>query len=485
MSFYKRLCMLIQVIIIAVLTACTQNQETASQKDPAEEGPVRISTACPRYFETDRGEAWIPISTNFLPADGLGGTDDTDEFRFIENYFKNFSANGGNSLRIWISTSFLEIEDEEEGKYNPDKFKRIDKLLGLAEKYNLLIKFTLQHIRTVSQVSEPSKEWANSKALASRFNDINEYVNTPEGRRSYLSRARALGERYRNNKQIYAWELWNEMNAVTWDDWEDFTYQMLDSVKAIFPNHLVTQTLGSLDCPKAEETYKKMFPFSNNEFVSLHRYLDPGDEWGQYAQVKGSIDTLVSTLMDFAKTYIKDRPIVYNEVGAVEGSHAGPSKLYPLDKEGVLIHDMVFAPFFCGAAGCGVMWHWDHYILKNELWRHFKSFARAVEGLDPVKERFESFAFEWDGVRCYGLKGQTKTVIWCRDTANNWKTELEQHIPAEEKTGWLLDLDKNVGAHYASVRFYNPWEDAFTVSEPVRNPIAVPPFKRSVVIILQ
>lgn len=475
--------MLIGVAVVFV--ACTQNRDELPETDGLLERPVRISTVYPRYFETDEQQTWIPISTNFLPADGLGGEDDADEMRFIENYFKNFSANGGNSLRIWISTSFLEIEDEEEGRYNPKKFERIDKLLGLAEKYNLLIKFTLQHIRTISPVSTPSKDWANSKALATKFKDINEYVNTPAGRRSYLNRARALGERYRNNKQIYAWELWNEMNAVTWDDWEDFTRQMLDSVKTIFPCHLVTQTLGSLDCIKAEETYKKMFSFGNNEFVSLHRYLDPGDEWGQYSYVKGDIDTLVSTLMDFAKTYVKDRPIIYNEVGAVEGSHAGPSKLYPLDKEGILIHDMVFAPFFCGAAGCGSMWHWDHYILKNELWQHFKSFSRAVEGLNPVKEKFESFTFESDGVRCYGLKGKEKTVIWCRDTANNWKTELEQGIPAKEKIGWILNVDKKIGIPYKYVRFYNPWNDLRTEPQTIDKYVIVPSFKRSLVILLQ
>lgn len=472
------------VLLLPFFISCTSKAEDAAVRTVTDP-PVKISTTCPRYFETSDGKPWIPISTNFLPADGLGGSDDKDEIQFIDNYFQKFSANGGNSLRIWISTSYLEIEDTKEGVYNPKKFERIDKLLELAEKYNLLIKFTLQHIRTISPTSQPSTGWANSKSLATRFKDINEYVNTPAGRHSYLNRAKALAERYGNNKQIYAWELWNEMNAVTWDDWQDFTRQMLDSVKVIFPHQLVTQTLGSLDCPKAERTYEEMFAFKNNEFVSLHRYLDPGDEWGQYSQVKGDIDTLVSTLMSFARKRVTDRPIVYNEVGAVEGSHAGPSKLYPLDKEGMLLHDMVFAPFFGGAAGSGSMWHWDHYILKNDLWQPFKCFAAFVSRLNPVSEAFKPFEFESCGVRCYGLTGKTQTVIWCRDSSNNWNTELVQGIQPSPKTDLKFAQMACIGKQYPSVQFFDPWTGEWSKVSDADSQITVPAFKRSTIIILK
>lgn len=483
MRNYKMLCI---AILLPILVGCTRCADKATASpNRLQEMPIKVSTEYPSYFETAEGKPWIPISTNFLPADGLGDDSDTDEIMFIENYFKKFSANGGNSLRIWISTSFLEVEDRKEGVYNPKKFERIDKLLALAKKYNLLIKFTLQHIRTISDASSPSKGWANSKALATRFTSIQEYVNTPAGRNSYLNRTRALAEKYRDNPQIYGWELWNEMNAVTWDDWEDFTQQMLDSVKVIFPHHLVTQTLGSLDCPKAERTYEEMFTYKKNEFVSLHRYLDPGDEWGQYSQVKGDIDTLVSTLMNFAKSHVSDRPIIYNEVGAVEGSHAGPSKLYPLDKEGILLHDMVFAPFFCGAAGSGSMWHWDHYILKNDLWQPFKSFSHAVKGLDPIKERLENTTFEVNGVRCYALTGRAQTIIWCRDSGNNWHTELVQNILPPEKTAVVIEQMKYLGKQYHTVQYFDPWKDQWTNPASVSDKVNVPAFKRSIVIVLK
>ena len=41
------------------------------------------------------------------------------------------------------------------------------------------------------------------------------------------------------------------------------------------------------------------------------------------------------------------------ECGAVERRHAGMSHLCMLDKDGMMLHDQIFAPFFAGSAGCG------------------------------------------------------------------------------------------------------------------------------------
>jgi hypothetical protein len=445
--------------------------------------PINISKAYPKYFENAKGETWIPIMTNYLPAQDGNSADDTYEFTLMESYFKKFSSNGGNAMRIWISDHFLEIEDAEEGKYNPSKFNRIDKLLDLAEKYGIYIKFTLQHIRSIANSS--SNEWSNSRSLAATFKNIDEYVTTRKGIHSYLNRARALAGKYKNNKQIYAWELWNEMDAVPNNTWPAFTREVLDSVKQIFPNHLVVQTLGSLHSYSAENAYKKLFTYNSNDFVSIHRYLDLGTDWGQYTYTKGDIDTLVSTAVHFVQTYIQDRPIIVNEIGAVEPNHAGPFAYYSNDREGILIHDMIFAPFFCGAAGSGGMWHWDHYIYPNDLWYHFQRFKNAITDIDPVKEKFENFTFESNGVRCFGLKGQTKTIIWGRDTGCNWRTELEQGITPQPKTDLSFIVEDAVKTKYTSAKVYLPWEDSWHNLTLTNGRIDVPTFTRSVIIVLQ
>lgn len=445
-------------------------------------GYVGISRDCPGYFESD-GRGWVPVAVNYLPADGNGDEDDEPEFAEVERYFRNFERSGVNAIRVWISGGFLEIEHQAEGVYDPARFRRIDRFLELAAKYGVRVKFTLQHIRFIAPELTRRDGWATSKALATAFADIDEYVTTERGRQSYYNRAKALAERYAGNPWIYAWELWNEMDAAAWRNagWYGFTEEMLPRIQALFPNHLVTQTLGSLDTEGAERSYRKLFTLDSNRFVAIHRYLDRAER--TYDPVKGDIDELVRSAVGFAKRYVQDRPVVVNEIGAVEPNHAGPSKLYVRDTLGVLMHDMVFAPFFCGAAGSGAMWHWDHYVERNGLWYHYLRFSRAIEGIDPAAERFAPFVRDAGELRFYGLEGKTLTLVWCRNRAATWQSELVDGVRPEVRKNVEIRPDSLVpGNRYSAVELYDPWSDVKTAVKLEEGAFVVPEIGRSVVI---
>ena len=440
---------------------------------------ISVNEDNPRYFVNKKNETWIPIMINYLPFEI--NNDEEKGLQEIEHYFKSFSENGGNSMRIWISTPFLEIEDSTEGHYNPQKFARIDRMLEIAEKYSILIKFTLHHIRSIDPAS---KAWHNNPALSTKFNNIEEYISTFEGRESYLKRAKAFSDRYKDSKQILGWELWNEMNAVGQDgSWVDFTVSVIDSLKKLFPNHSVTQTIGSLDSDYSLKHYQKLIELKINDFLPFHRYLDIG---AQYEIVKGPIDELSADLTNVGLNLTNNAlPVVVNEIGAVEANHAGPFKLYRKDTLGVLIHDMLFAPYFSGAAGPGAMWHWNDYVNANNLWFHYRIFNNAVKKTDPIKDGFLPQHFESDGIRYYILKGKNKSLIWCRDTQSNWRSELENDIPAKIKTNVSFSLSY-LGDNYSSFTFYEPWEDIWHSKEEIKNnTITLPPFVRSAVILLE
>ncbi len=461
--------------------ACKQPEKKID--DDGQPLHVRVSTQYPHYYETTDGKPWIPTMINYIvPA----GQEEAKAFATIEEYFRNFSQYGGDALRIWISSPFLEIEDTLPGEYNPVKFDRIDRLLALAEKYQLRIKFTLHHIRSIS-AGEVKQRWANSEVLAADnggpFQNIQEYITTPTGKAYYLKRAKALAEHYRDNQQIFAWELWNEMDAVHDKNWQPFSEEILDSVGRLFPHHLVTQTLGSMHSADAADRYIAYYSLPHQPYVSIHRYIDPGQDWEQYAPVTYPVDRLVHEAMAFTQRHVTDMPIVINEIGAVEANHAGPSKLYEADTAGVLLHDMVFAPFFCGAASSGAMWHWDSYIQRQNLWHHFQRFRELIDGVDPVAERFSPFTYDEGGVRTYGLDGLTQTLIWCRDTVSNWQTEFVAQRPAETITDFTLRLPEK-GSYQATARVYNPWDGTWDEASVSEGHIAVPPFLRSTIVLL-
>lgn len=469
------------LLFLPLLVYClmnTQNGMQAKNDTNVRDKVISNSKVWPHYFADQHEKPWIPIAINYLPE---------GRKEHIEAYFKKFSQNGGNAMRIWISTSYLEIENEKEGSYNADRFSRIDFIINLAKKYNLKIKFTLQHIRTISAAPEEYNEWSNSTSLASRFSNISEYINTVAGRNAYMNRVRALSKKYKDCCEIYGWELWNEMDAAaTEKDWYSFTGIMLDSVKKIMPHHTVTQTLGSMHNAYAENMYERLSGIASNDFLSIHRYLDEGNKWHQYENTRWPMDKLahdaVAKGLNLVKAY--PCPVVINEIGAVDADHSGPSGLYSKDKEGILLHDMLFAPFFSGAAGSGTPWHWDHYVFKNDLWYHFKRFSNAIEGLDPIKEKLVPLFFETQGVRCYALKGISKTLIWCRDTASSWQTALRDNLRVPMKKGFMIDGKKYLSVKYKHVKFYDPWKDVWQ-SQVVPNNIYVPPFKHSMVVILE
>jgi hypothetical protein len=168
-----------------------------------------------------------------------------------------------------------------------------------------------------------------------------------------------------------------------------------------------------------------------------------------------------------------DCPAILAEVGAVKANHTGPSELYGKDKNGVLLHDEIFAPFFAGSAGCGQPWHWDHqYIDGNNLWWHFSRFAEALKGIDPAVEHFRPFRTETQRLRVWGLRGENTTLLWCRDKSNTWENELVlgkcPNVIAGEKI-----------AFRDGFMCYFPWENRW---ESVGKGGILPGFTRSIVV---
>ncbi|HEX8040632.1 MAG TPA: hypothetical protein VF490_15840, partial [Chryseosolibacter sp.] len=176
------------------------------------------------------------------------------------------------------------------------------------------------------------------------------------------------------------------------------------------------------------------------------------------------------------------KPVILAETGAVEPRHSGPSQYYAKDTAGIILHDALFAPFFSGAAGAGMIWHWDQYVAKNNLWHHFNRFAQAVKGLNPVKEQFKPFYFETNALRVYGLRGKQTFLLWCRDKENSWQTELRDDIAPRTIHRAALPLSPYLKpGEIAAVQSFDPWRNEWQQLDSSDN-ITLPDFQRSVVL---
>ncbi len=440
---------------------------------------VRVSKRDPRYLELSSGEPYIPIGLNLLQAYSIRNPE--EHMAEMERWVKTLSENGGNYIRVWLSAGFWDVEHQKSGVYDEEKAKRIDALLALARKYNIRVKMTIEHFRSFDS---DRQRWAakplHHVSQGGPAKSIADFFNGERSREQFKKKLAWYANRYGNEPMVYGWELWNEINAVRGGDYMAWTEVMLAELHRLFPGNLAMQSLGSFDNARKRQGYRHMSTMEGNDVAQVHRYLDLG---ASLAVCKGPVDVLSADAVQELLAFNPGRPVILAESGAVEPSHSGPSKLYDKDQAGIILHDVLFAPFFAGAAGSGQIWHWDRYVDKNDLWWQFGRFAEAVKNLDPPAEGFEPFKLDHPRLRIYVLKGRRTILAWCRDYKNTWNTELAEGTLPETIRGLSLDL-RGVLESTKAVRAksYDPWEDRWQSVETKDSAILLPAFRRSLVV---
>jgi hypothetical protein len=255
---------------------------------------------------------------------------------------------------------------------------------------------------------------------------------------------------------------------------------MLGALHQRFPKNLATQSQGSFDHERKVELYRSLCFIPGNDVAQVHRYLDLGAKW---EVCHGPVDVLAAEAVTTLIGFNSGKPVLLAESGAVEPSHSGPFKLYTQDKAGIILHDVLFAPFFAGAAGPGHCWHWDYYVAKNDLWWQFGRFAQAVRDLDPPAERFRPIRIEHPRLRIYSLAGERTVLAWCRDGQNTWKTELAEGKAPESLKDQVIPLPPEMAPRPSTpVRFYDPWTDTWSQGRVQDGRLHLPSFSRSIVV---
>jgi hypothetical protein len=472
-------------LMLLLFFAC--NSDKAIKENSSNgHGYIGISSNNPSYFQFSDGTPYIPVGINMISPGGKYGNNPDSALYEMEQWMSRLSGNGGNYIRVWLSSPFWDIEDRRAGEYSDEKAGRIDHLIELAGKYNLRIKMTFEHFRSLTLEENP-QAWAVKNVYhtsgGGRLDSIRQYLASQEGKKLFTDKLDFYRNRYGSDTIFFGWELWNEMNAVkgpqdsVFFSWNE---QMLSEVKNRFPENLVMQSLGSFDNINVRPLYRKMMLLSGNQVAQVHRYLDLGAEMDICHE---PMDIICSSAIEELISYNAGKPVILAETGAVEPKHSGPSKFYSADTAGIILHDILFAPFFSGSAGAGMSWHWDTYVDRNNLWYHFGRFSRAVRGVNPIEEEFVAAKSETDDFRVYSLHGRNTVLIWLRDKTNTWESELKNGIQPINRSGIQFDLSTaGINKKFSEVNFYDPWKDKWQDAEYEELKLHLPDFKRSMVI---
>ena len=450
-------------------------QGRLERREAAPRRAIGISRTNPRYFETADGRTWIPIGMNICfdrLYDGKAHGDAEVRANF-DRWIRAFAANGGNCIRLWAGHKSLEVMPDEAGKYDPEKTKTLKGVVALCEELGVRVKITLESFRsTCADAAESRQPFFNRKLYAPYAKDMAEFYASEKCFDIYMGKVRYLKELgLGDSPAVYCWELWNEINATApMADYAPWSARALAELRRMFPRQMTVNNLGSFSDVGAYQMYDELATETDNDFLQVHRYLDAG---ACLDVCRGPMDVVAASAVREMLARRADCPAILAETGAVQANHAGPFRHYASDKEGTLLHDALFAAFFAGSAGCGQYWHWDHqYVDGLGLWWHFRRFANAIEGLDPVAEDFRPFYTESQRLRMYGLRGRTTSVVWCRDKASDWESELVRGVAPETRNGECVPF------RGCALDCYLPWEDRrVTVPAP-----ALPPFRRSIVV---
>jgi hypothetical protein len=454
--------------------------DSSNQRENCPECFVQVSEKDPRYFQLSDGSPYIPIGLNMIApntAPSLG-------MDRMEEWMRLLSENGGNFIRIWLGARYWNPEQKAAGLFDNEAAERIDSLFMLARKYDIRLKMCLESFRSIHPDNVgikgrfPLTMYHTSKG--GPFDSMEEYINTDRGKAHFKKKLDWFQERYGSDPIIFGWELWNEMDAIVADGWESWTEEMLEELDARFPENLVMQSLGSYDRIRKREMYRRVISMPGNEVAQVHRYLDLGAEW---EICHAPMDLLAADAVREMVAFNPGKPILLAETGGVEPSHTGPIRYYKLDTMGMILHDILFVPFFSGAAGPGHTWHWSQYVAENALWYHFDRFAQAVDGIDPTEEQFEPLMLEQDSLRAYVLRGKRTIMVWLRDEQNTWKSELEEGIAPRLFYGVELDLARfGLGFSEKRVEIFDPWRNSWEEGRVRDQKIMLPEFSRSLVI---
>lgn len=437
---------------------------------PDNEAFVRVSEDDPRYFCLSNGNTYIPIGCNLAAMSSV---------ELMEHYMEELHRNGGNFARVWLNSDFFEIQ-KTYGVWEESSIAHIDRLLELADLYGIKVKMCIESFRMI----KPGRNKWNVKASYHKsnggpFEDMQDYISSEAGKAEFIRRLEFLQQRYGDHPSVFGWELWNEMNAVEATGIEEWNVEMLAKVHEMFPQNLVMQSLGSLDRTGSFGIYEYINFLPSNDVMQVHRYIDEGAE---LEICSAPSDLLCHDAINHMKAYGLMKPVLLAEGGAVKPVHTGPHGIYERDTLGTVLHDFLFAPFFCGSAGSGHLWHWDHYIDKVDVWFQIGRFSEAIKGIDPVKEAFTAERNDSGRMRVYTLSGKDHIMSWCRDTVSTWKNEWVDGVPAETLSGETLDLSGLVqGRKVGKVEIYDPWNNVWTEADNSAL-VSLPEFKRSTVV---
>jgi mannan endo-1,4-beta-mannosidase len=332
---------------------------------PALGGWVRCAAGAP-YFATEAGTAWTPVGHNdAITWPNIGPLYRRRDRQAVDRHFAELAASGVTCLRLMLDYSQVHGRHLEHrvGAFSPAMVRLWDDLIALGERH--AVRFLLTPFDTFFM----ARRWRHHPYAAARGGPCaspETMFTCPATRAAIIERLRFATRRWGASPAIFAWDLWNEIDAwYAGGDLQavhDFVTEAsaalreeeerlhgrshLQTVSVFHPNLVASPALGEV-----------IFRHPALDFASVHLY-EPGTLDAPQSTMAAAEAT--ARLMQAALAECPPlRPLLDTEHGPVHTFCDGGMTL-PESFDTACFRRTQWAHLASGGAGGGMRWPYRH-----------------------------------------------------------------------------------------------------------------------------
>lgn len=402
---------------------------------------IRVSEKNPMYFATENDDFFIPVGFN------IGWARNNGLFEF-QHYIDRMAEANANLFRMWMikwSNAIEWTKGNGSGDYNglmsyaQDNAARLDSILSYAEEKGIKIMLTLGSYLEFTE----GGHWNEGAWKENPYNIINggmcsapeEFFTNEEAKRIYKNRLKYISARWGYSDSIFAYEFFNETNAPY-----EWVSEMANYLKKIdYSRHLISTTYGD----------EKIFSLKSIDFTMMHLYGNPPDLIRDYPKRVNEITS------QFTVKYRK--PFLLAEFG-IDWSKSD----YEYDKEGSAInfHNGIFSAISSGSAGTAMLWWWDDYIDRLNLYSVLTSVRKVIDefgdfdGVGPIKT--ENINYDQSRLNIFGLRSERRILLWIQNKESSWYNDYN-NVEFQSVSGDIVINNLNINCS-ATIKILNPWD---------------------------
>ncbi len=376
---------------------------------PGDHGFVRQHRANPRMLQFDDGAPYFPVGVNVAWYTN-------DALAEYQRRFNAMAANGITAARVWLTPWSFAVEWKDTplrdfGNRQP-RLAWFDAVLDMARQRNIYLIVVLLE----PGMFDPAARWRdNPYNIANNGPCANpvDFLTHPNARAAYRNQLRYIAARWGQSPNILAWEWMNEVNTAPGFE-TDVLLPWVNEMTAALREfdarrHLTTISYADI----AGDPH--MWNADEIDLVQRHEYSQGDPKW--FAPVLNA----AGEAERFQQ--LREQPAKPHMVGEF-GANSGIEKPEGAYREGIHLHNSLWASTFSGFAGTAMYWWWDNYIEPGNLWPAYRGLAEFVRGEDLARfepRRVQAQVPEGQRLIAMALGQGDRVLLWVR----NWNYQHE------------------------------------------------------------